>query len=582
MNETISNRKKQSICIISASPLTIYFFLKPHIKELSKSYAVTLIYDPANDSYLGDLNLNVQVLPVRMARKLNPFKDLLSLYDLYQIFRVNKFDLVLSVAPKAGLLAMISAFFSSNAIRVHIFQGEYWASKTGFLRLILKKSDYLTALIANKVLAVSDSEKRFLVLEGIVSDQKITVLGDGSIGGVDIERHRFSDSNRQEVRRKLNIPQDATVLLFIGRIVPDKGVYELTQAFSQCYLACPNLYLLLVGPDEDGIGKKLVPKKSDLQDRFRMVGFTEHPEEYFSSADIFCLPSYREGFPVSILEAAAAGIPSIGTEIYGISDAIINGVTGVLVQPRNIQSLVDAITYLYQEPDIRRTFGKNALDRVTKSFGENAVVHRYVQYFSNSIKKDSLSSCFLFFKRVFDLVISFLALCCLCIPMILIALGIRLSSKGPVVFWSDRIGRDNKIFRMAKFRSMKIETPPLATDLLKNPDQFITSFGNFLRRSSLDEVPQLWNILKGDMSLVGPRPALFNQYELIQLRSDSGVSQLRPGLTGWAQVNGRDTISNDEKLRFDLEYLKNACFLMDLKIIFMTFLKVIRADGVHH
>ena len=580
MSNTFSNRK--SICIVSASPLTIHFFLKPHISELSKKYNITVIYDPENDSYIGELNLNARMLPIRMARKLNIFKDLLSLYDFRKIFKDNKFDLVLSVAPKAGLLSNISAVIGSSAKRVHIFQGEYWASKTGLLRLILKKADFLTAFLADEVLAVSNSEKNFLISEGVVPRDKITVLASGSIGGVNVEKYQFSESSRVEIRHQLGIPLDATVLLFMGRMAADKGVFELAQAYLQCYASCPNLYLLMVGPDEDGVQEKIFSNDVTAMDRVRVVGFTDSPKQYFSAADIFCLPSYREGFPISILEASAAGIPSIGTNIYGISDAIIDGSTGILVEPRNPSALADAITYLYQDSDESVRLGKNAYDRALQLFEEDLVVRDYVEYLSRSIENKPLNIFFLAIKRAIDIVFSVVASCFLFIPILLVALAIKLTSKGPVIYWSDRVGKNNTIFRMAKFRSMGVETPALASDLLLNPDQFITPIGKFMRRSSLDELPQLWNIFKGEMTLVGPRPALFNQDRLIDLRTKMGISSLRPGLTGWAQVNGRDGISDDEKIKLDAEYMQAASPSLDIQILAMTFLKVFRGEGVSH
>ena len=185
-------------------------------------------------------------------------------------------------------------------------------------------------------------------------------------------------------------------------------------------------------------------------------------------------------------------------------------------------------------------------------------------------------------KRVFDLVVGLITLLFTLIPMLLIALSIRTTSKGAVLYWSDRIGQVNKIFRMPKFRTMQVETPVVATHLMANPDKYLSSFGGFLRRSSLDELPQLWSILKGDMSFVGPRPALFNQDDLIALRTEKGVDKLVPGLTGWAQVNGRDELPIPEKIALDMEYMERQSFWFDLKILWMTLLKVIRKDGVSH
>jgi len=167
-------------------------------------------------------------------------------------------------------------------------------------------------------------------------------------------------------------------------------------------------------------------------------------------------------------------------------------------------------------------------------------------------------------------------------PMFVMAIFVRITSKGPALYWSDRVGRKNKIFKMPKFRSMRVDTPDVATHLLSDPDAFLSPIGGFLRRSSLDELPQIWSILKGDMSFVGPRPALFNQDDLITLRTEYGVDKLVPGLTGWAQVNGRDELPIPEKVALDVEYMHRRSLWFDMKILWMTFLKVIKRDGVSH
>ena len=185
-------------------------------------------------------------------------------------------------------------------------------------------------------------------------------------------------------------------------------------------------------------------------------------------------------------------------------------------------------------------------------------------------------------KRMFDIGLALLMCIFLLMPILMMALVVRLTSPGPTLYWSGRVGRHNRIFKMPKFRSMRIDTPAVATHLLQNPDQWLTPIGSFLRKSSLDELPQLWSILKGDMSFVGPRPALFNQDDLIALRTEKGVNELVPGLTGWAQVNGRDELPIPQKVQLDAEYLQRQSFLFDLKIIWMTALKVVARDGVSH
>ena len=185
-------------------------------------------------------------------------------------------------------------------------------------------------------------------------------------------------------------------------------------------------------------------------------------------------------------------------------------------------------------------------------------------------------------KNNFDLIVVVVLLVLFLPPVLLVALLVRFTSKGPVLYWSERVGRDNLIFSMPKFRTMRQDAPEVATHLMTNPDEFLTPIGGFLRRSSLDELPQLFSILKGDMSFVGPRPALFNQDDLIALRTEQGVEQLKPGITGWAQVNGRDELAIPEKVALDVMYLQQQTFLLDLRILWMTFSKVIGREGVVH
>jgi O-antigen biosynthesis protein WbqP len=185
-------------------------------------------------------------------------------------------------------------------------------------------------------------------------------------------------------------------------------------------------------------------------------------------------------------------------------------------------------------------------------------------------------------KRAVDIVLALLALAGLAIPIALVALAVKLTSPGPALYWSERVGRGNRMFRMPKFRSMRVDTPQVATHLLESPGQWLTPIGAFLRKSSIDELPQLWSILAGDMSIVGPRPALFNQHDLVEMRTKAGVHVLRPGLTGWAQVNGRDEIPTEDKVAHDVWYLQHRSLALDLRIMLLTASKVLRREGIAH
>ena len=185
-------------------------------------------------------------------------------------------------------------------------------------------------------------------------------------------------------------------------------------------------------------------------------------------------------------------------------------------------------------------------------------------------------------KKIFDLLLSLCLIMVLSVPIFIIAVLVKLTSNGPVLYWSDRVGMGNKIFKMPKFRTMRIDTPAVATHLLKDTDTYLTPIGSFLRKTSLDELPQLWSVLRGDMSFVGPRPALFNQEDLIALRTAKGVHRLIPGITGWAQINGRDDLPIPVKVAFDVHYLEHCSLMFDMKILFLTLVKVLRREGVTH
>jgi O-antigen biosynthesis protein WbqP len=203
-------------------------------------------------------------------------------------------------------------------------------------------------------------------------------------------------------------------------------------------------------------------------------------------------------------------------------------------------------------------------------------------YSSISVKIHSRQQHITTMKRLFDLLLAIAASLLLAVPFLLVWMAVRITSKGPALYWSDRVGCNNRIFKMPKFRSMRIGTPAVATHLLTDPGVYLTPIGSFLRKFSLDELPQLWSIIKGDMSFVGPRPALFNQEDLIALRTQYGVDKLVPGLTGWAQVNGRDELPIPDKVKLDVEYMQQESFWFDIKIIILTFVKVLRRDGVQH
>ncbi len=573
---------RRSLVIISATPLTLHFFMRPHIDLLLQSMETILIFNKKIDQYVPQLNPNVQKIHVPIRRKISFFQDFLSLVLITKKVCNIKPNAVVTVAPKAGLLGMIAAFAMGTPIRLHIFQGEAWASKKGIYKILLRFMDSITASLATHLLAVSQSEMQFLIDQKVASRKKIKVLGHGSIGGVNLDKFSFNASMRINIRMHLGIPGNATVAVFVGRAGIDKGIVELFEAFSLVQKNGIRLYLLVVGPDEENILGCLINQFSDVAQSIRVVPFTNNVQDFLAASDFLCLPSYREGFPVSILEAAAIGIPSIGSRIYGLSDAIQDGETGILVEPKNSYALSVAMAELAHNDELRVRLGMAAQKRVSMDFVANEVVLRYVDYIESLINLGGMNFRFSILKRAIDIVFSLLGLVIFAIPSLFIYLGIKLTSSGDAIYLSDRVGLNNKIFKMAKFRTMYVDAPVLPTHLLAQPDSWITPFGKFLRKSSLDEIPQLWNVLLGQMSLVGPRPALYNQTDLIKKRTAKGIHHLLPGLTGLAQINGRDELQLNEKLKFDQEYLEKKSIYLDLKIMLLTLLRVILVKNVSH
>ena len=583
---SLNSSPKKRVAIVVASTLQVKFFLEQHLILLSKDFDITLIVSNDHPKILEEMVLPVRILNVAIERKISVRKDILALFGLIKIFTSENFDLIHTMNPKAGLLGMLAAVVVQVPIRIHTFQGEVWVGMRGIKRQIFIFIDRLIAALATNLLVVSFSEMRFLIDSHIISPHKSMVLAHGSIGGVDLTKFSPSARLRESMRHELLIPDETVLLLYMGRLTREKGIYELFRVFErlQHELTQPIL-LLLVGPDEDNIHTYFANNFSARVNQVQFFDYTSNPQKYLAAADILVLPSHREGFGVIIIEAAAMGVPTVATDIYGIQDAVIKNETGLLFRLGDEQDLCDKLKQLILDKRLREVLGENARSRAIKFFDQQYVLAAFLDYYHTLFDGNvmlPLKQSTYFIKRTFDALLAMFILISLAIPMVCIGLLVRFTSRGPALYWSKRVGVYGALFQMPKFRSMKINAPVVATHLLANPAEHLTSVGRFLRKSSLDELPQLWSILRGDMSFVGPRPALFNQQDLIDQRKVLGIDRLRPGLTGWAQVNGRDEISLEQKILLDAQYLQRQSFWFDLYILWLTFLKVIRSDNVSH
>ena len=380
-------RTRKKICIVATIPMSLNVFMKPHIAMLAEKYDVTVIANGAEEDFSGLVGEHVRVIPVNIARAVSLTQDLLALMRLFKIFKSARFDAVHSITPKAGLLAMLAALAAGIPVRIHTFTGQVWANKSGVVRWGLKALDKLIAKCATGLLTDSFSQRLFLINEKIVQGEKIIVLGNGSVSGVDVERFKPNLAARQRIRSDLAISEDAIVCLYLGRLNPDKGVQDLAAAFASFAGHTPQARLLVVGPDEGGIGDILQKTLSSCSHQYHRVGFTNKPEDYMAAADVFCLPSYREGFGSVLIEAAAAGVPSLASNIYGITDAVVNGTTGMLHEPKNIAQIAEYLQMLINDKALRQAMSVQGIARAKEFFATQVLVSAMRDYYSPLLNK---------------------------------------------------------------------------------------------------------------------------------------------------------------------------------------------------
>ncbi len=372
---------RKNICFVVSSALTAKAFLANHIEALSEDYDICLVgnFDESDIDNLKHLKLfEIKKIPIK--RGINFFFDFLSLYKLYIYFCQKKFNFIHSVTPKAGLLAMVAGKFSRTPIRIHIFTGQVWHTQNGFYRYMLKLMDKLTVYCSTQILVDGYGQRNFLLSQSIIKETNSLVLANGSINGVDTEI--FIDiSERQKIiqKSKLGIPSDKIVILFLGRLNKEKGVLDLALAFRKLQVDFKNGFLLFVGYDEENLVNHIQTLISN--DQFKFVGPTRNPQEFYQIADIFCLPSYREGFGTSILEASASRLPIVCSNTYGLEDSVINEITGLKADVGSISQIQLCLTKLLKEPKLREELGRNGRDFVISKFKSELVTSAWFQFY---------------------------------------------------------------------------------------------------------------------------------------------------------------------------------------------------------
>ncbi|MBA3023302.1 MAG: glycosyltransferase family 4 protein [Gammaproteobacteria bacterium] len=377
------------IARIATVPYTMVAHLKSqiaHIREQgSQVYAVAS--DEPEMAELEELD-GVRCIPLDIPRAISPWRDLRAFIRLYRFFRRERIQIAHSTTPKAGLLTALAAFAAGVPVRLHTFTGQPWVTMRGVKRWLARASDKLIGKLNTRCYADSPSQRRFLISQGIVDEHKLTVVGAGSLAGVDVRRFdpdRFPAQQRGALRQSLGIPHGAPVLLFVGRITRDKGIDELLQAYSAIKQAGSEAHLLIVGNFDIGSGTGGAVSRGDIAQLpdTHLVDYTDDPESYYSIADILCLPSYREGFGTVVIEAAAMGVTMVGTNIYGLSDAVVDGETGLLVPVKDAGALAQAIGRLLSDKGLRAQLAEAARLRVLTLFDAERVNELVVREYAD-------------------------------------------------------------------------------------------------------------------------------------------------------------------------------------------------------
>lgn len=532
----------------------------------------------------------VPTYAVPMARRITPFGDVRALAELVRIMRRVRPDIVHAHTPKGGLLGMIAATIAGVSVRVYHMRGLPMCTASGVRRWLLEATERLSCRLAHRVICVSDSLRTVALDAGLCPPHRITLLHAGSGNGVDamgrFDPTRLCIDAREATRRRLSIPEDAVVVGFIGRLVRDKGIVELSSAWGEARERFPDAHLLLVGPFEP---RDPVPAHvhAALRDdpRVHLVGEDWNTPPLYAAMDVVALPTYREGFPNVPLEAAAMRLPVVATRVPGCVDAVADGFTGTLVPARDAAALAAALERYLQDPALRQRHGDAGRARALRDFDQQTIWRAlHAEYDSLIIARldrrrhpSAGGRAYRGVKRVLDMLVAGAGLVVLSPVLALVALAVRLRLGSPVLFRQQRPGLHGEPFTLFKFRTMRDANDDDGNPL---PDGIrLGAFGRFLRTTSLDELPELWNVLRGDMSLVGPRPLLM-EYVPLYRPEQARRHDVPPGLTGWAQVHGRNAVTWGERLALDEWYVDHRSVRLDLEILLRTVGTVFTRHGI--
>lgn len=379
---------KKKIAFVVAIPGSAQSFLKDHFVQLVKEYDVNLVANfPDGNSKKEFEDMGVRCHDAPIMRQISIKNDLKALFALRKLFKIEKFVCIHSVTPKAGLLSAVAGWMAGVPHRVHIFTGQVWTTKKGVMRIMLKLLDCITARFDTNILVDGESQRQFLIGEGVIKAKSSQVLANGSICGVRLERFVVSEDVRNSERAKFDFGADDVVYIFMGRLNHDKGIGELYEAFDKLAIECPNAKLVLYGTDEEGYEMKSQSYHNLKRDaNIFYPGKTAKPFDALQGGDVFVLPTWREGFGSSVIEAQALGLPVITSDAYGVVDASVPGVTGIRCKVNDPEGLYECMKAYYVNPDMRKKHGAAGRKRVKELFDNNVVTSAWVEYYKELLK----------------------------------------------------------------------------------------------------------------------------------------------------------------------------------------------------
>ena len=375
---------KKKIVFVTSDLYYVKGFLSRQIKLASTKYEVYLIVNADMTEAARAIGKCGVTINFDIQRKISILKDFASMVRLFLFFYKIKPDIVHSTTPKSGLLAMLAAFLARVPLKLHTFTGQVWQTKKGLFRLFLIFLDKITARCADFVLTDSHSQRQVLIDHKVVSSSKSGVLGNGSICGVDLVRFNTSKDSRQFICEKYSIPTDSVILLYMARFTVDKGAVLMADAFAKIVNnTIFNTYLLMIGPDEENLTAYINKTLSSYSRNYSILSYTDIPEKFFQAADIFCLPSYREGFPMVLLNSAACGLPVVASRIYGSSDAVIENETALMFESGNVNDFSEKLVYLVANENLRKDFSTKSREFAVSKFSEDFVNSKLMDLYLN-------------------------------------------------------------------------------------------------------------------------------------------------------------------------------------------------------